>query len=906
MPSKNPESTEFDRIRREVMHFAGIGIFRYTFDGRILFLDEGAFRIFELGSVFGSAEAVVGTNVAGLVKHVVPVGSVRERLRREGRIHDLEYPFVTLSGVQKWVTHYTYTIKDPNSGDDIIQATIQDITERKHMEQALRESEERYRHLVENASDIIYQTDTLGRITYGNPVATRVTGYTLHEILGRPVYELVRPDLRDEARAARERQLLERIPSVYSEFPAVTKHGNIVWFGQRVELILKGNEPIGFQAVARDITPQKQTEEALREALQRFEYVIENTPLVAIQGFDRNGVVLHWNNASERLYGYRASEAIGRKLGELLLSPQDANEFELLLSNLWESPRPLPPREWSVRTRSGKERWVYSSTFPVLYQGEVTEVFCMDVDVTERRRAEQALRASEEKYRELVQNANSIILRRRPDGVITFFNEYAQEFFGYREDEILGQNVIGTIVAPTDSSGKDLAAMIRAIGATPERYAVNENENIRRNGERVWVAWTNRAIRDGKGEVVEILCIGNDITKLKRAEEERRNLEMQVQQTQKLESLGVLAGGVAHDFNNLLVGVLGYAEMALMSLPEGAPARDSIVQIEKSARRAAELTRQLLAYAGRGKFVIEPANLSEIVREMSQLLEVSISKKATLEISLDPTLPLIEADATQIRQLVMNLITNASDAIGDECGVIRISTSVVNCDRACLHAYRSDVTLGEGRYVTLRVADSGCGMNKETLDRIFDPFFTTKFIGRGLGLAAVMGIVRGHRGGIRVESKPGKGTVFEILIPVSDRGSPQTEGVGNMPDWEGSGVVLVVDDEAAVRELSMQFLEMAGFRVLTASDGREGVAVFKEHAGEIVLVLLDMSMPKMSGEEAFIAMRNLNQDVRVLLSSGYCDAFDTDHFGGGRLAGFIQKPYTMNELLTKVSEALEK
>lgn len=906
MPSKNPETTEFDRIRREVMHFAGIGIFRYTFDGRVLFLDEGAFRIFELGTVFASAEEVIGQNVADLVTHIVPVGAIRERLRRDGRIHDIEYPFVTLNGIHKWVTHFTFTVKDSETGDAIIQATIQDITERKHMEQALRESEERYRRLVENATDIIYQTDTRGRVTYANPVATRVMGYTLQELLGRPVYELARPDLRDEALAARKRQLQERIPSVYNEFPAVTKNGQSVWFGQRVELIFKSKEPIGFQAVARDITPQKQTEEALREALQRFESVIENAPLVAIQGFGRDGVVMHWNHASERLYGFRASEAIGRRLSDMMLSPEDANEFELLLSNLWESPRPLPPREWPVRTRSGKERWVYSSTFPILFRGVVAEVFCMDVDVTERRRAELALRASEEKYRELVQNANSIILRRNPDGVITFFNEYAQEFFGYREDEILGQNIVGTIVPRTDSGGRDLAAMIREIGATPERYAVNENENVRRNGERVWVAWTNRAIRNKQGQVVEVLCIGNDITKLKRAEVERRNLELQVQQTQKLESLGVLAGGVAHDFNNLLVGVLGYAEMALIGLPEDSPVCESIAQIEKSARRAAELTRQLLAYAGRGKFVIEPVNLSEVVREMSQLLEVSITKKATLEIALDATLPTIEADATQIRQLVMNLMTNASDALGDECGVIRISTNVVDCNRACLQTYRSDLTLAEGRYVLLRVADSGCGMNEETLERIFDPFFTTKFIGRGLGLAAVMGIVRGHRGGIRVESQPGKGTVFEVLVPVSEQQRVALEGDRDMQQWKGSGVILVVDDEAAVRELSTYFLETAGFSVLTAADGEEGVAAFREHAGEIVLVLLDVSMPKMSGEEAFVAMRNTRENVRVLLSSGYCDAFANDQFGGGHLAGFIQKPYTMNELLTKVREALQQ
>ncbi len=896
---------EIDEIQREVLQFAGVGLFRYTFDGTILFIDRGALAILELEDRYPNPADAVGKNVSELVTHVLPVGTIRNRMRQERRVRDLAYPFRTQRGNLKWAAHTSCLVRDPRSGEESIQVFLQDITERRRTEEALCRSEERFRRLVEHAGDIIYQTNAEGCFVYVNPMAIRTLGFPVEEILGRHYSEFVRPDARDAVREyVRAEQRAGRC-SVYQEFPVLSKDGQEVWVGQNLEILKNEDLVTGFQAVCRDITRQKQAEHALRIALDRFEAVIEHTPLVAIQGFDRDGVVCHWNGASGDLYGYAARETVGKRLGDLLLSPDDARDFESIIAGIWRSGTATTPKEWPVRTHSGEVRWVYSSMFPVFDGTEVAEVFCMDVDITQRRRAEEALCASEEKYRELVESANSIILRRRPDGRITFFNEYAQQFFDYSEPEILGKHMVGTVVPGLDSNGRDLAAMIDDIGRNPERYSTNENENIRRNGERVWVAWTNKAIRDEHGNIKEILCIGNDVTAVKQAEQERRLLEAQMQHAQRLESLAALAGGVAHDFNNLLVGILGYAEMALLDLSADAPARECLRQIESSAKRAAELTHQLLTYAGRGRLARERVDLGKLLGEMAHLLQVSVPRKVRLHLEAGDRTPLIQGDGAQLRQLVLSLVVNAVDAMNDRAGSIYVQTGVRTYDREFLLRVRRETTLAPGQYVFLRVADTGCGMDAEMLERIFDPFFTTKFIGRGLGLAAVLGTVRGHRGGIHVESRPAEGTTFEVLFPICAAVAEPVIGAeeDSQAEWRGRGTVLVVDDEEPVLGVAKAFLERAGLVVITACDGGEGLEIFSTRAAEIDAVLLDVSMPVRDGDELFALIRGIRPDIPVVFSSGHSEQVNVTSHGDG-FVGFVRKPYHARDLLNEIRKAL--
>ncbi len=395
----------------------------------------------------------------------------------------------------------------------------------------------------------------------------------------------------------------------------------------------------------------------------------------------------------------------------------------------------------------------------------------------------------------------------------------------------------------------------------------------------------------------------------KKAEEERRELEEQVRHTQKLESLGVLAGGIAHDFNNLLTGILGNADMALLELNERDPASESVRAIRDAAERAADLSRQMLAYSGKGRFVIEPIDLNDVINEMSHLLEASLSKSAVVRFDLAGNLPLITGDATQIRQIIMNLMTNASDAIGDHNGVITLRTHATECDRFDLSQGYVGEELPEGTYVCIEVEDSGAGMDEETVSRIFDPFFTTKFTGRGLGLAAVLGIVRAHKGTISVESSPGAGTTFRVLVPISTDedavAAVQEAAKESRSAWNAeAGTVLLVDDEPTVRRVTQKMLERAGFDVVTASDGLKALEAYRKHAENIVCVLLDLTMPNMGGEETFRELRKLNPDLRIILSSGYGEKEITSRFVGEGLAGFIQKPYLAAKLVTKVRDAL--
>jgi signal transduction histidine kinase len=388
------------------------------------------------------------------------------------------------------------------------------------------------------------------------------------------------------------------------------------------------------------------------------------------------------------------------------------------------------------------------------------------------------------------------------------------------------------------------------------------------------------------------------------ADRQREQMERKLLETQKLESLGLLAGGVAHDFNNLLSGILGNAGLIRMDLPAGSPLLELLGDIENAGRRAAELCQQMLAYAGKGRFVIRRLDLSALVEESRRLLQLSISKNAVLTCHLPSDLPPIEADATQVRQILMNLVINASEAIGERSGHIIITAGVMPADRAYLTETWLSPDLPEGDYVFLEVRDNGIGMTAETRSRIFDPFFTTKFTGRGLGLAAVLGIVRGHRGALKVESEHGFGSAFRLLLPAFTGAAESPAHIVTSTSWKGHGTVLVVDDERAVRTVTSRILAACGFEIVLARDGREAIDLFSRRPGDFRLVLLDLTMPHLSGEDTFRQLRLLQPDSRILLMSGYNEQDAVHRFTGQGLAGFIQKPFTPEELHAKLQRIL--
>ena len=398
-----------------------------------------------------------------------------------------------------------------------------------------------------------------------------------------------------------------------------------------------------------------------------------------------------------------------------------------------------------------------------------------------------------------------------------------------------------------------------------------------------------------------------EMAERQRVEREQRELEGRMQQAQKLESLGVLAGGIAHDFNNLLTAILGHAELALFEVGASAAYRESLEAIVSTGRRAAELCRQMLAYSGRSRFVIEPVDLSTLVQGTAQMLEVSISKNTRLLVKLSAGMPLVNADATQLRQVVMNLVINASEALGEQGGTVQLSTRAVFCDRASFQGTHLPEELPEGQYAELQVIDDGCGMDTVTRARIFDPFFSTKFTGRGLGLAAVLGIVRGHKGAIRVESELGKGTTFTVLLPAATPAAsphPSSGERSSLQPQDHRGRVLLVDDEEAVRTVGTKVLERLGYTVVPASNGQEALALFTHQPDQFDCVLLDLTMPQMDGVQTFRAIRRTHPEVRALLVSGYSEHELAERFSQDGLAGFVQKPYSMEKLSTALSRVI--
>ena len=402
----------------------------------------------------------------------------------------------------------------------------------------------------------------------------------------------------------------------------------------------------------------------------------------------------------------------------------------------------------------------------------------------------------------------------------------------------------------------------------------------------------------------QFVTLFHDVTERVRAEEERLKAEEKMWESQRLESLGLLAGGIAHDFNNLLVGILGNASLANLELSPASPARESLKDIETAAQRAADLARQLLAYSGRGRFVVEPFNPGALVEEMSHLLEAVVPKNVTLKLQIPPGLEPLVGDAAQIRQVVMNLITNAAESIGARSGIVNVALGMMSCDRTYLNESFGEQALPEGRYVYLEISDTGCGMDHDTISRIFDPFFTTKPDGRGLGLAAAQGIVRGHKGTLRVYSELGRGTTFKILLPTEADATVRERPDERSVDFVGHGTILVVDDEEMVRATVRKILTRLGFDVLTAEDGRAGLAIFRAHANEIRMVLLDMMMPHMGGEDTFVELRRIRPEVKVLLTSGYNEQEAVQRFVGRGLAGFIQKPFSPQDLAHTIREIL--
>jgi len=811
-----------------------------------------------------------------------------------------------------------------------------------------------YRELVDASRDIIIRYDLEGRVTFVNQAVLQATGAPFAAVVGRSDRELGA----EESFAARWDSLLARVRTGETvdteQTRPVPRGGSPRTYDLHLSPIRdEAGAIVGVLCSGRDITSRKAAEQALRTQLRAQEVLARSATELLRVGAEFDAAVVGALRAFAELAGaFRA--AIWKREGDSIVLVHEwvspayaaaprapvlpATTFATYARRLRAGeavaagrPAEIPEdalgeREFTERHgfqpllfvplisgenyfgtlgfygQPGEERtWPQDLIAPLQIAGAIL------VNAFERRRAEAALRANEQRLVHVLECSPVGICLLDERGQLTFANSAAEELAGMPRSLAVGQPRSGASWAASTLDGQPIAEeempVARAL-RTGQPVRV-ELAITRADGRRVPLDVNAAPLRDeSSGALCGAVSAFVDLSERVRQEEERRHLEQQIQQAQKLESLGVLAGGIAHDFNNLLVGVLGNLDLALADLSPLAPACAPLRDAETAARRAAELTRQLLAYSGKGRFVVQPLQLGALVEEMVHILHLSISKKATLRLELAPGLPCVEADEAQLRQVVMNLVLNAAEAIGDQRGVVAVSTSVLDCDREALAGDWLPEPLAPGRYLCLEVADTGAGMDEATRARIFDPFFTTKFTGRGLGLAAVLGIIRGHRGAIRVESEPGKGSRFRVLLPATEH---QVEVLAEPGDerWQASGTVLLVDDEEVVRQVGARMLERLGLRVLCARDGRQAVELFRAHADEVRCVLLDLTMPVMDGEETLRELQRVRTEVRVILTSGFSEQEVQLRFAGRGLVDFLQKPFRLETLRSRLRVALQ-
>lgn len=590
---------------------------------------------------------------------------------------------------------------------------------------------------------------------------------------------------------------------------------------------------------------------------------------------DVSGKIVEANDRAVSSYGYDRDELLQLNIRDLR-----APETLPALDGQWET----------VARGSGLvfetvHRRKDGSTFPVEVSSRRIEVegagYHQSIirDITERKRDEEALRQAHDKLQVLIETCPAAIMVVDLERRVQLWSPAATSMFGWSEAEVLEQPLP---IVPEEERASSEELLERARNG--ESVLDFETRRRTKNGEIRDVSIWTAPLRDAQGAIAGYFELCNDIT-------DRKRLDEQLRHTQRLESIGLLAGGIAHDFNNILTSVLGYASLAREDLAPGDRILPYVEAVIQGAERAADLTMQLLAYAGKGRFVVESVNLSELTREMSRLLLGSIPRNVELRLELDGATPFIEADRSQMQQLIMNLAINAAEAIGDNAGVVRVTTT------ACAEL----PGLTEGTYACLEVSDNGCGMDESTQSKIFDPFFTTKMMGRGLGLSAVAGIVRAHRGAIKISSEPGKGTTFRVLLPAGKAPvlRPEPSLAVGRPE---RGTVLVVDDEPTILAVAQDALQRCGWAVLLAANGKEAIKLVDGHA-ELTVVLLDMTMPVMSGEATLQAIRSRRATLPVVLCSGYSEMEAARRFSSDHVSGFLQKPFTADRLVAKLAEA---
>ena len=791
------------------------------------------------------------------------------------------------------------------------EAQAQVALERGRSADELREMAQLLAYHVENTPLAVIEWGPDMRLIRWSGEAERIFGWSAGEVLGKRMEDFRWIYAEDATQVAEVSAGLQdgTAPRRFSANRNYRKDGSVAyceWYNS--SLVDAAGKLRSILSLALDVTERKRVEEELRRQREWLGVTLSSIG-DAVLATDTTGKITFLNPVAAGLTGWSGPQALGRPVREVfrIINEQTREEAEDIVERVLREGRVVQlANSTALVTRGNSEIPIEDSAAPIRdAAGSVSGAVLVFHDVSEKRRALKGLRRVSDQRRLALEAAEMGAWEFRLETGEVLWDERCCEIAGVPAGERAPFGERLALIHPDDRAAVEEAMRGAIAGAGGGAYH-QEFRTVWPDGSLRWVANHGRAYFEGEGDrrhAVRFVGVSLDITERKRAEEALRENERRLLEAQKLESIGVLAGGVAHDFNNLLVGVVGNASLAQDLLPPDNPAADLLEGILKTGGQLAHLTRQMLAYSGKGRFVVESLNLSDLIAEMRSLVQPAIPKKVTLRLELASDLPNVEADRAQVQQVFMNLAINAAEAIGAGAGAITVRTGVQDVDDLYARSRPETAGLRPGKYVCLEVRDTGCGMEEDTRVKVFDPFFSTKFLGRGLGLAAVAGIVRGHDGAVMVRSAPGEGSCFTVLFPAAGRVSaappPETAG-----DIHGSGTVLVVDDEELVRAIAKRALELFGYRVLVADGGLAAIDVLKRHAGGIAAVVLDLSMPGMSGQEALPEILKIRPEAKVVVSSGYSESETMRLFQGQRVAGFIQKPYTAEGLARKLQATI--
>ncbi|MGH1366917.1 MAG: PAS domain S-box protein [Calditrichia bacterium] len=815
---------------------------------------------------------------------------ITERKNTENRLRDYH------DELEQLVEERTAELKKKN------EQLQKQISRHVKTENALKRSEDRYRALYNDNPSTFFTLDKSGVILSVNKFGAGQIGYSVEEITGIAVHQLL-PDEQIAKFDELVQTCLEDPGTLYSgQLVKCHKDGHLITCESFVRAVPNINGELILLTVCHDISERLQAEEKVKLATARYHRLFDKAPIMYVTTIYRNGsqIITDCNDQFSQTLGYQKDDVLNHSLIEFYTPEyqkkivQNADYAEAFCSGYVSEERDL-------QTKDGRTVNTLLRAIPDNRTGEeLGETWAMFVDVTDQRQSQFEIQWLQQFYESILDSIPLQIAVYNMDGCYIYLNPACAKDPGIRQ-WLIGKTDLDFCLKKNlpVSLADDRKEMLNKVMTEKKEFTLEEEYPSVANGIRNIIR-TFCPIIDSEGEVTHIIGLSSDVT-------ERKALEAQMYHAQKLESVGVLAGGIAHDFNNILTGILGNASLVVEDLPKKSPLITNVKTIESAARQAAELCYQLLAYSGKGRFFLKAININKLVSETTNLLKVSISKTIDLNFELASELPFIEGDAAQIRQVLLNLVINASDAIGEKVGNITLKTGAIHPDESHRTSTYYDSLSTDQEYVFLEVVDTGHGMDKETVSKIFDPFFTTKPEGHGLGLASLIGIVRGHKGGIDVKSEVNKGTRIRVMLPANSQTPRKSRKRREIPEgWKGEGTVLIVDDEEHIRKVARTMFGKLGFQTKVAADGVEAVSMFKKNQSDIVLVLLDITMPRLGGKETLLKLEEQKTNVPVLLSSGYDKKNVLQEFVGQENIEFIKKPYRFDDLVRIVHRLLTR